>query len=85
MNTADKWFALAPGTPDYIVDIYRKAWEKVTMDPEFLAEGERISDAFFPVGHKEVEAYIQTLADTPDEAMAFTISLLRNQGIAAAE
>jgi tripartite-type tricarboxylate transporter receptor subunit TctC len=81
MNTADKWFALAPGTPDYILEIYRNAWEKVVVDPQFLVEGERISDAFFPVGHKEVEEYIQTLAGTPDEAIAFTLSLLRKQGI----
>ena len=81
MNTADKWLALHPDTPDTIVSIYRAAFEKVAADPEFLREGERISDGFFPVNHTEVERYIQTLADTPDEAINYTTQLMQKQGI----
>jgi hypothetical protein len=81
MNTADKWLALHPDTPDNIVNIYRAAFDKMAADPEFLAEGERISDGFFPVGHTEVERYIKTLADTPDEAISFTNKLMQQQGI----
>jgi tripartite-type tricarboxylate transporter receptor subunit TctC len=81
MNTADKWLALAPGTPDYIVEIYRQAFAKMAVDPEFLQAGEKISDGFVPAGHQDVEAYIQTLADTPDEAINYTTSLMRKQGI----
>jgi tripartite-type tricarboxylate transporter receptor subunit TctC len=85
MNTADKWFALAPNTPDEIVEVYRQAWTKVIADPGFLQEGEKISESFFPVSHKEVENYIQALADTPNEAVEFTLSLMRKQGIAVAK
>src|SRR3954465_11876029 len=67
MNTADKWLALAPGTPDDIVAIYRDAFAKMAKDTEFLATGDKISDGFVPTDHKDVEAYIRTLADTPDE------------------
>jgi hypothetical protein len=81
MNTADKWLALAPGMPDYIVEIYRQAFAKMAVDPEFLQAGEKISDGFVPAGHQDVEAYIQTLADTPDEAINYTTSLMRKQGI----
>jgi hypothetical protein len=81
MNTADKWLALAPGTPDDIVAIYREAFAKMVKDKEFLDAGEKISDGFVPTDHKDVEAYIQTLADTPDAAIAYTTSLMRKQGI----
>jgi tripartite-type tricarboxylate transporter receptor subunit TctC len=82
MNTADKWLALAPGTPDNIVEIYRQAFTKMSKDKEFLEAGEKISDGFVPTSHKDVEAYIQTLADTSDEAINYTTSLMRKQGIA---
>lgn len=85
MNTADKWFALAPNTPDEIVEVYRQAWTKIIVDPGFLQEGEKISESFFPVSHKEVENYIQVLAETPNEAVEFTLSLMRKQGIAVAK
>jgi tripartite-type tricarboxylate transporter receptor subunit TctC len=81
MNTADKWLALAPDTPDNIVEIYRRAFTKMSTDPEFLKSGEIISDGFVPASHKDVEAYIQTLADTPDEAIEYTSLLMRKQGI----
>jgi len=81
MNTADKWLALHPDTPYNIVRVYREAFDKIAVDPEFLEEGERISDGFFPVNHKEVESYIRTLAETPDDAIKFTTQLMRKQGI----
>jgi tripartite-type tricarboxylate transporter receptor subunit TctC len=83
MNTADKWLALHPETPDRLVNIYRAAFDKMAVDKGFLDEGERISDGFFPVGHNEVERYIKTLADTPDEAVNFTTQLMQKQGIQA--
>jgi tripartite-type tricarboxylate transporter receptor subunit TctC len=81
MNIADKWLALAPGTPDEILKVYREAFIKMAADPEFLAAGEKISDGFFPMTHKDVEDYIQTLASTPKEAIDYTTTLMRKQGI----
>ena len=81
MNTADKWLALHPDTPASIVNVYRAAFAKMAVDKEFLDEGERISDGFFPVDNTEVEKYIKTLADTPDEAVDFTTKLMQKQGI----
>ena len=34
-NALDKWFFLAPGTPDEIVTAYRNAFQKAVRDPEF--------------------------------------------------
>jgi tripartite-type tricarboxylate transporter receptor subunit TctC len=81
MNTADKWLALHPETPDAILKVYREAFAKMAVDPDFLKDGARISDGFFPQDHKEVERYIKTLADTSDEAINYTSSLMRKQGI----
>jgi hypothetical protein len=38
MNIADKWLALAPNTPDEILQVYRDAFTKMAADPEFLNE-----------------------------------------------
>ena len=81
MNIADKWLALAPNTPDDILETYRQAFIKMAADPEFLKAGERISDGFFPMTYKDVEDYIRTLANTPKEAIEYTSALMRKQGI----
>jgi hypothetical protein len=81
MNTADKWLALAPDTPDEILNVYRQAFAKMATDPEFLENGEKISDGFLPVSHTDVESYISTLANTTDEAVNYTSTLMRKQGI----
>lgn len=35
-NNLDKWFFIAPGTPDKIVKIYREAFRKTAGNPEFV-------------------------------------------------
>ena len=82
MNIADKWLALAPNTPDDILQTYREAFVKMAADQEFLKAGEKISDGFFPMNHKDVEDYINTLASTTNEAIEYTTNLMRKQGIA---
>jgi tripartite-type tricarboxylate transporter receptor subunit TctC len=81
MNTADKWLALAPDTPQEILNVYRQAFTKMAADREFLENGEKISDGFLPVSHTDVESYISTLANTTDEAVNYTSTLMRKQGI----
>jgi tripartite-type tricarboxylate transporter receptor subunit TctC len=81
MNIADKWLALAPNTPDEILKIYREAFTKMAADPEFLKAGAMISDGFFPMNSKDVEDYIRTLANTPAEAIEYTSTLMRKQGM----
>ena len=36
-NALDKWFFLAPGTPDEIVKVYREAFQKAIKDKDFVA------------------------------------------------
>jgi hypothetical protein len=81
LNTGDKWMALAPGTPDGVVAAYRDAFEKVVAEPEFLAQGDKISDGFAPMSAREVESVVATLAETPNEAVDYTKALMRKQGL----
>jgi tripartite-type tricarboxylate transporter receptor subunit TctC len=81
LNSGDKWLALAPGTPDNILTAYREAFREISADPEFRERGERISDGFAPMSASDIESIVQTLADTPIEAIDYTKALMRKQGI----
>jgi hypothetical protein len=81
LNTGDKWLALAPGTPDAIVAAYRDAFGKLGAEPQFMEQGERISEGFAPMSPGDVETVVATLADTPTEAVNFTKAMMRKQGL----
>jgi hypothetical protein len=81
LNTGDKWLALAPRTPDAMLAAYRDAFDKVGADPEFLSLGEKISDGFAPMSAQDVETVVETLADIPNEAVEYTKTLMRKQGL----
>jgi tripartite-type tricarboxylate transporter receptor subunit TctC len=78
---ADKWLGLPPGTPTAIVEAYRKAYRDMSADPEFLAQGRRISEVFTPMSDTDVRSLIEAGADAPREAIEFLDALLRKQGI----
>jgi len=78
LNMMDKWLALPPGTPQPIVDAYRKAFETMAKDPDYLQRG---SD-YTPVSHKDIEALVQTLSKTPNESITYISTMLRGQGLA---
>jgi hypothetical protein len=81
LNTGDKWLALAPGTPDGILAAYRDAFAKLGAEPEFLEQGERISEGFVPMSARDVEIVVGTLADASSEAVDFTKAMMRRQGV----
>jgi hypothetical protein len=81
LNTGDKWLALPPGTPDDILAAYRDAFAKLAGEPEFLQQGERISEGFALMSARDVEIVVGTLADSPPEAVDYTKMLMRKQGI----
>jgi tripartite-type tricarboxylate transporter receptor subunit TctC len=78
LNMMDKWLALPPGTPQPIVDTYRKAFDAMAKDPDYLQRG---SD-YTPVSHKDIEALVQTLSKTPNESITYISTMLRGQGLA---
>jgi tripartite-type tricarboxylate transporter receptor subunit TctC len=78
LNMMDKWLALPPGTPQPIVDVYRKAFAEMAKDPDYLQRG---SD-YAPVSYKEIEGLVRTLSATPNESIAYITTMLRGQGLA---
>jgi tripartite-type tricarboxylate transporter receptor subunit TctC len=81
ITAIDKWVALPPGTPDAYVQAYRNAYKAALTDPEFLELGKKISEDFEPMTWEDVTSLIQTLGKTSPEAIAFTSSMLRKQGV----
>jgi hypothetical protein len=81
LNTGDKWLALAPATPDAILAAYRDAFDKLSAEPEFVTQGERISEGFAPMAARDVESVVGTLADAPNEAVEYTKAMMRRQGV----
>jgi tripartite-type tricarboxylate transporter receptor subunit TctC len=81
INGLDKWFALAPDTPDDIVATYRTAFDKAVADPDFLTFGKRISDDIAPMSHQSVEYLVAKMSGTTEEAEEFIKNLQRKQGL----
>ena len=81
LNTGDKWLALAPGTPSGILSAYREAFDRLLAEPEFLEQGEKISEGFAPMSARDVEFVVGTLADAPSAAVDFTKAMMRRQGL----
>ena len=78
LNMMDKWLALPPGTPQPIVEVYRKAFQEMAKDPDYIKRG---SD-YTPVSHTDIENLVQTLSRTPDESLTYISAMLRGQGLA---
>lgn len=85
INAMDKWLALVGGTPPAIVDAYKKAFEKTAADAEFNALGKKISKDFRTMSVADVQSLVKTLAATPNEAIGYTTTLMRKQGLQVGE
>lgn len=81
LSSIDKWLGLAPGTSDEILMTYRATFKELSADPEFIKVGDTISDGFSPVDALDVEAFVRTCAETPQEALNYLSDLMRKQGL----
>jgi hypothetical protein len=79
LASTDKWLALPPGTPTGILATYREAFSKLAADPEFVQEGNKISDGFAPMTGSDIESLTRALADTQPEALDYIKGLMRKQ------
>jgi len=84
LNSADKWLGLMPGTPSPIVEAYRDAFRKLSVDPEFLDTSGYADEDFTPISPSTLERIVKTLAMTSPEAINHMSSLLRKQGVSVA-
>jgi len=71
LESKDKWLALPPGTPADIVQVYREAFVKLTEDPDFLARAKVMAEDFTPTSWHDLQSWIRTMAETPNESIAF--------------
>lgn len=83
LESKDKWLALPPGTPPEIVKVYREAFSKMMEDPEVIARAKVMSEDFTPTSWQDLQSWIKTMADTPDESIAFLTVMLHHQGVKA--
>jgi hypothetical protein len=83
LESKDKWLALPPGTPPDIVQVYRDAFLKLTEDPDFLARAKGLAEDFTPTAWQDLQSWIKTMADTPDESIEFLSVMLHHQGVKA--
>jgi hypothetical protein len=81
MTVIDKWVALPPKTPQAYVDAYRAVYADALRDPTFIEMGQKISEDFAPMPHKDVMALVDLIGGTPPEAVDFIANMLRKQGL----
>ena len=81
INALDKWVGLAPGTSPDVVEVYREAFRKMIVDPEFTNIGSKISEDITPMSYRDVEVLVGQLASATPEAEDFMRELQRKQGI----
>jgi len=74
------WLALAPGTPPAILDVYRKAYENLANNPEFMQKAKMIAEDFTIQPGVDVADAVKTLDNAPKEALDYISDMLRRQG-----
>jgi tripartite-type tricarboxylate transporter receptor subunit TctC len=82
LSALDKWLALPPGTPAPIVATYRKAFQAMTQDPEFI-ERTKDSTEFTPTTAEDVADWLKRLGKITPEAISYIGIMLGRQGITA--
>jgi tripartite-type tricarboxylate transporter receptor subunit TctC len=81
LESKDKWLALPPDTPAEIVNVYREAFLKMMEEPEVIARAKLMSEDFTPTRWQDLQSWIKTMADTPNESITFISQMLRRQGV----
>jgi hypothetical protein len=81
LESKDKWLALPPGTPADIVQAYRDAFVKMAADPDFVTRAKAMAEDFTPTSWQDLQSWIRTMADTPDESIKFLSVMLHHQGV----
>jgi hypothetical protein len=76
-----KWAALPPKTPAPIVETYREAYRKAVADPEFIANGQKLTPGFSVISAKELTTAVKALSKVSSEATHYMTKLLNEQGL----
>lgn len=72
----DKWLALPPKTPKKFLQVYRRAFDKVVKNPEFLKLAKKqLSVDIISISGKDLEVIMKDVVDVSDEAVNFASRL----------
>ena len=77
----EKWIGLRMGTPDDIVAAYRAAFERMVVDPDFVARTTGVADEVTPQAAGDVQALVGKMAALSPEAEQFLKELQRKHGL----
>ncbi len=81
LTSIDKWLALLPETPDPIVAVYQQAYDKIAVDPDFISQGQKISQDIEPQSAADVARLVNTLGTVTTPAIEQISVMLRKQGL----
>jgi hypothetical protein len=81
LSSVFKWIALPPGTPKPIVDVYRAAFAKIVVDPEFVAHSQTITPGFSALPVEDLVTNIREVGEVRPESLGFMTHMLREQGL----
>jgi hypothetical protein len=81
VTMVDKFYALPPGTPATIVELYRSVYRQIAADPEFTTRGRKMSEVFAPMSERDVTSLVGAVASTPLEAVNYLDTMMRRQGL----
>jgi tripartite-type tricarboxylate transporter receptor subunit TctC len=62
-------YVAPPGTPDEEIAILRKAFDETMLDPQFLADAEKVKISITPLPGAKVQSLIEKLYATPKEVI----------------
>lgn len=81
LTAVDKWLALPPQSSSAVRDYYRRGFDAMMKDAEFVERSKNVSDAFEPMTAEDIEKLVMTLHRTPPEAINYISHMLRRQGL----
>lgn len=73
-------YALAPGTPDAVVQAYRTAFDKAVKDPAYLKQAAKLKQTIEPKSGAEVTSLIDEMIGAPADVVASVKSYLNGAG-----
>jgi tripartite-type tricarboxylate transporter receptor subunit TctC len=77
----EKWLALPPRTPDPVAEVYREAFARTVVDPEFIERSKKLANDITPVSYRDVHQWMNQLGGTSNQALEFIATMLGNQGV----
>jgi hypothetical protein len=73
-----KALALPPGTPAFVLAVYRKAFHQMAKDPDFLRSASAGMGGSAVLSESETTKFVSSLVAVPDQAIRTTQDLLLN-------